>query len=268
MRPFAQVSAICMALLITACQTDGPLKPVIPELIPASQFRPMAFIANVDMRNGRITITAPADKGPVTPTLALDGPDGVSLSLLGGDAIRLLPTNYLASPVGTFAPGKIRVTFDVVIENKLPYVALTTPTWPEPPASGVILFPLDFMARLAPGDTSGGQDSLVAIPPNSGMVTPSIEWNGTGAVGSGAPFSFFNDIGCTGITSDECFRWIAYETRVEPTSRSSVHTVGFDIDATIVSFSARMIVAGDLVAATPPAQSSILGSRTPVAQHH
>lgn len=250
---------MALALSTTACESDSLTKPVIPELIPASQFRPMAFTATVDRRDGRITISAPSVPGPSTPTLSLDGPDAPSLSLLGGDAVRLVPTNYQASPVGTFAPNKVRVTFDVTIENKLPSVALTTPTWPQPPAQGVILFPLDYMIRRPPGDTTGGGDSLFVTPPSAGTIVPSVEWNGTGAVGSGAPFSFFNDVGCSGATSDECFRWVAFDASIQPMSRSSTHTVGFDIDATVDIFSARMIVAGDLMAVPPPVPSTIIG---------
>ncbi len=248
----AQCCLLALTLNISACQTDGPTKAVIPDLIPAAQFRPMAFTASVDLRTGRVTIAAPTARGPSAPTISREGADAPSLSLLGGDAVRLVPTNYVASPVGTYAPNRIRVTFDVTIENKLTSVAFTTPTWPQPPSSGVILFPLDFMIRGTPGDTTGGADTLLVEPPNPLMVVPSVEWNGTGVSGSGAPFSFFNDVGCAGATSDECFRWIAYEGSIPPTSRSSTRSVGFDIDATVDVFSARMIVAGDLVAVPPP----------------
>ena len=259
LRRRVRVCALLLTLGVGACASEQPVSPSVPVQTPASRFVPLAFSANVNVRNGRVTITAPKAIGGAGPTLALGGSDAPSLSLLGGEAVRLVPSNYTALPVGTFAPNKVRVTFDVTIENKLPSVALTTPTWPQPPAAGVIMFPLDYMVGRAPGDTTGDGNSLLVAPPRAGMVVPSADWNGTGAVGSGAPFSFFNDVGCSGVTTNECVRWVAYDTNIQPTSFSSTHTVGFDIDATVDIFSARMIVAGDLVTVTPLVPSMVVG---------
>ena len=248
-----------VALSTTACETDSVTKPVIPELIPVSQFRPMAFTANVDLRTGRITIIAPTVRGPSTPTLSLDGQDAPTLSLLGGDAVRLVPTNYVALPVGTFAPGKIRVTFDVTIENKLSICLAHVANLAATAGARRDHVSTRLQGPSDSGDTTGGGDSLLVAPPNAGMITPSVEWNGTGEAGSGAPYSFFNDVGCAGVTSDECFRWLAYDADIQPSGRSATHTVGFDIDASVNIFSARMIVAGDLVAIPPPVPSTIVG---------
>ncbi|MBC7843283.1 MAG: hypothetical protein H7099_13265 [Gemmatimonadaceae bacterium] len=255
--------AIAAALLMCACTPEVAVKPVVPAFVPVAQFAPMAFIADVDVRTGRIAVTAPEMAGPGVPTFSLEGPIKPSLSLLGAEAVRLLPTNYHASEVGAYAPNKIRVSFDVTIENKLPYVALTTPTWPQPPAAGVILFPLDYEITTTPGDVNGGDgNGVVVTVPNTGQIVPSIDWNGTGTSGSGSPYSFFNDIGCTEATSNECFRWETFGLSIAPGTTSSTRTVGFDIDASVAQFRTRMIVAADLQPATLLAPARISGSVT------
>ncbi len=260
LRHAAQICAIMVALCMTACTSERTVKPVIPGQVPRSQFEPLAFTADINLRAGRVTIAPPAAAGPGVPTLSLEGPAQPILSLLGAEAVRLVPSNYQASQVGAFAPNKIRVTFDVTIENKLPYVALTTPTWPQPPAVGVILFPLDYVVTTTPGDvTGGGGNGVIVEQPVAGAIVPSVDWNGTGATGSGSPFSFFNDVGCTAATSDECFRWEAYDLTIQPTSGSSTRTVGFDIDASVAQFRTRMIVAADLKEATLLAPARVSG---------
>lgn len=263
MKPAARACAIVSALLICACKPETPVKPVVPAFVPVAQFAPMAFIADVNLKTGRIVITAPEMAGPGVPTLSLEGPVKPTLSLLGAEAVRLVPTNYHASEVGAFAPNKIRVSFDVTIENKLPYVALTTPTWPQPPAAGVILFPLDYQVTTTPADVNGGDGTGVVVTlPNTGQIAPSIDWDGTGASGSGSPYSFFNDIGCTEATSNDCFRWEAFGLSIAPGTASSTRTVGFDIDASVAQFRSRMIVAADLEAATLLSSAQITGAVT------
>lgn len=255
-RRSARACIAALAVSVTACEADRAVTLSFPEPTPASQFAPLAFVADVNVRTGQVAITAPSAAAIGGPTLSLDGSGRPALSLLGGEVVRLIPTNYVALPVGTFAPGKIRVTFDVTIENKLPFVSLTTPTWPHPPTQGVIMFPLEYFAAPSPGDTTGGGDTTVV---NAGAVVPSVDWNGTGAAGSGAPFSFFNDVGCAGVSTGECARWMAYDLRILPTSMSSTRTVGFDIDATVDRFTTRMIVAADLVSVPPLVPAKIFG---------
>jgi Carboxypeptidase regulatory-like domain len=258
-RHIARMCAIVGA--VSSCSYGDPLAPVIPHEVPAAQFAPLAFVADIDLSSGRMSITPPAASSAGGPTLSLGGlTPGVSLSLLGAEAIRLLPTNYHASEVGQFAPNKVRITFDITIENRLPRVSLTTPTWPQAPAPGVILFPLDYVTTTTPGGVTGGDSNAVIIElPAAGSVVPSVDWNGTGAAGSGSPYSFFNDIGCSAATSDECFRWSAYDLTIQPNSSSSTRTVGFDIDASVAQFRTRMIVAADLVPATIVSPARVSG---------
>jgi hypothetical protein len=252
------------ALLTTACATEkAATAPVVPGNSPVAQFKPLAFTADIDLRTGKVNIAAPTSSTKNGPTLSVGGVESPNLSLLGGEAVRLVPSNYTASAVGAFTPNKIRVTFDVTIENKLPGVKFITPTWPTPPASGVILFPLDYTVTTTPGGVTGGDGNVVIVEqPSYGGVEPSIDWNGTRAAGSGAPFNFFNDAVCTAGPTSDCFRWEAFDLEILPLTGSTKQTVGFDIDASVAQFRTRMIVAADLAAAAAVAPGTISGTVT------
>ena len=226
----------------------------------------MAFIADVNLRTGVVRITPPssatingAELGLAADALGL--PD---LSLLGGEAVRLIPSNFLASAVGAHIPGRIRVTFDVIIENKLPGINFITPTWPTPPAPGVILVPLEQIVTTTPGGATGGDGNEIIVElPSYGQVVPSIDWNGTGVSGSGSPFSFFNDADCGLATSNDCFRWEAYGSPVfAAPATSEARSIGFDLDPTVGQFRARMILAADLAPSAPVTPATIAGSVT------
>jgi len=264
-RRFASALVAMSSVFVAACASDTSVSaPVLPGDAPQAQFRPLAFTADINTKTGKISITAPTASTNLNgPTLSIGGAESPNLSLLGGDAVRLIPSNYAASAVGAFAPGKIRVTFDVIIENKLPGVRFITPTWPVAPAAGVILFPLDYVVTTTPGGVTGGDGNEVIVEqPRFGVVDPSIDWSGTGAPGSGAPFSFFNDTDCSLATSNDCFRWEAFDAEILPLTTSSVRTIGFDIDATVGQFRTRMIVAADLAAAGAVAPGTIAGTVT------
>jgi len=253
------------SVFIAACASEKSVSaPVLPGDAPQAQFRPLAFTADINTKTGKISITAPTASTNLNgPTLSTGGAESPNLSLLGGDAVRLIPSNYQASAVGAFAPGRIRVTFDVIIENKLPGVRFITPTWPVAPSAGVILFPLDFVVTTTPGGVTGTDGNEVIVEqPRFGVVIPSPDWSGTGAPGSGAPFNFFNDTDCSLATSNDCFRWEAFDAEILPLTTSSVRTVGFDIDATVGQFRTRMIVAADLAAAGAVAPGTISGTVT------
>jgi hypothetical protein len=150
-RRITSTVATLAALVTAACSGEkAPVNPSLPGNGPAATFRPLAFTADVNLRTGVVNITAPNASTANAPTLSLGGVEAPALSLLGGEAVRLIPSNYQASAVGAFAPGLIRVTFDVVIENKLPGIRFITPTWPVAPAAGVILFPLENVVTTTP----------------------------------------------------------------------------------------------------------------------
>ena len=213
----------------------------------AALYGGQAFTALVDARARAVTIAPPA--GAASTASERGDAIGASLSLLGGDVVRLVPSNVRLSRVGEFAPGRVRVTFDVTIENRLPTLRLVTATWPSPPAPYVVMFPLDYVVTSAPGGAAddGGNDIAIGLP-GAGRVSPSVNWDGTGATGSGQPFDFFHEAACTTVGSD-CFRWVAFDTPLQAAQRPRTRTVGFDIDASVARFSARMIVVADLAPA-------------------
>lgn len=266
------IAAGTLAVAAAACSnTDSPAGPRLPnEPSNAPQLRKAAFIADVNMRTGKIVISAPA--GTTRDDLSLSisgGQSGPDLSILAGDAITLIANNYRASAVGAFTPGKVRVSFDVSILNKLQGYALITPTFPEPPTAGVgpVLFPFETNVTTTSGGTTVGGDGteIIIDLPSYGEVASSGDWNGDGTAGSGAPHNFFNDRNCVSGDND-CFRWEAFGsdvpvpgapagtmTRGIPSlATSSARVVGFDVDPTVGQFRARLIIAADLMAATPP----------------
>lgn len=214
----------------------------------------MAFTATVDTRARSVSIAPPPFAGTAAPTLRMAGVEQPALSLLGSDVVRLVPSNVRISALGAFVPNRIRVTFDVTLENKLPSLALSAPTWPTPPAPYVILFPLDYSVTLAPGGVAGNDGNSIGIGlPGGGKVTPSENWDGIGVAGSGAPYSFFNKTNCSSVVTNNCFRWVTFGSQVQPITGRPTRTVGFDIDASVAQFRSRMIVAADLIPATQTA---------------
>lgn len=258
-RRIATVITTLAAVFTAACAGEKPVAPVLPENPIVSQFKPLSFVADVDTRTGTVKITAPsASTANSAPTLSLDGVEGPVLSLLGGEAVRIVPIagTYTASLSGAFEPNRVRVTFDVLIENKLPGISFITPTWPVAPAAGVVLFPLDYVVTTTTGGVTGGDGNEVIVElPSRGQVTPSIQWDGT-------PYSFFNDADCSLAVSNDCFRWQAFDATILPLSTSRVETIGFDMDATVGQFRVRMIAAADLAPAGPITPGTVQGAVT------
>ena len=109
-RRFASALVAMSTVFIGACASEKGISPIVPGDQPTSQFRPLAFTADINTTTGKISITAPTATTANAPTLSTGGAESPNLSLLGGEAVRLIPSNYQASAVGAFAPGKIRVT--------------------------------------------------------------------------------------------------------------------------------------------------------------
>ena len=243
-----------VALCLGGCGTEPPLAPLSSGTSAASQFSGMAFTATVDTRARSVSIAPPPFAGTAAPTLRIAGVEHPALSLLGSDVVRLVPSNVRVSALGAFVPNRIRVTFDVTLENKLPSLALIAPSWPTPPAPYVIMFPLDYSVTLAPGGVAGNDGNSIGIGlPGGGKVTPSENWDGIGVAGSGAPYSFFNNTECSSVVTNNCFRWVTFGSQVQPITGRPTRTVGFDIDASVAQFRSRMIVAADLIPATQTA---------------
>jgi hypothetical protein len=252
------------ALLASACSSDnagsGPVLPGNPP--PNPQITRAAFLADVNLRTKTIKITAPT----LSTADGLGGAAGVraaassvDFSLVGGDVVTLTTSNFAATGVGVApAPlGKVRVTFDVNITNKLSGVQLVGPTvFPAPPpgTTGPLLFPYDIAVAVTSGGTAtGGQgNDIIVTLPSYGLVAPSTDWNG-------APWNFFNDVGCS-ATSNDCFRFEEFTGPIFPGSTTSANSVGFDLDPTVGQFTARLIVAADLQNSGPAPTGTIAGT--------
>lgn len=262
-RVLPAASLAAAVLVASACSSDpsgsGPVLPGDPPHNP--QVTRAAFLANVNVRTGEIRIAPPeldsAQQGLLRAASRADG--SVELSLVGGDVVTLTSSNFVASAVGAFQPGKVRVTFDVNVTNKLNGVQLVGPTvFPAPPAgtTGPILFPYDISVAVTSGGTAtGGQgNDIIVTLPSYGLVAPSTDWNG-------AAHNFFNDTGCPAGAND-CYRWEEYDSPIFPGSTTTARSVGFDLDPTVGQFTARLIVAADLQNSGAAPTGTIAGTVT------
>ena len=261
-RVLAAVAAFGLAACAVQEKAAGPVLPPAPPDNP--QLVRAAFIFHVNTMTGRVDISAPqVTVNGFTPAAARSGPGGPSFSLIGGDAINLTASNFFASAVGQFTPGKVRVRFDLNVTNELSSVQLITPTFPPPPpgVSGILIFPFATHVTVTSGGVSvgGSGDSLIIELPNRGEVAPSTDWDGDGTAGSGAPFNFFNDVGCP-AGSNDCYRWEAFAQPLAAGATTAARTVGFDIDPTVANFSAKIIVAADLQNSGPAPTGTVAGS--------
>lgn len=254
----ARLGAATLAALLQllgGCEAQlRELGPEFPAEPPATGYARAAFLARVDLRTHRVTITAPG------PTDSLPGAssrvgDRPAFSLVGGDAVLLTTSNFSASPVGAFLPGKVRVTFDIAVTNRLNLVELVGPTdFPAPPpgTTGPLLFPYDIAVATTSGGVSGnGGNDIIVILPSAGLVAPSTDWDG-------APYNFFNDTSCGG--GNDCYRWEEFVGPVAAGTTSASRRVGFDIDATVGQFTARIILAADVQNVVSNQPGSVQGS--------
>lgn len=269
-------AAVGLSMALAACGREASIGPVRPELpdnppIPP-QYRGAAFIMDVSSLRKTIRITPPQGtiRSPISTSSSVagdfarpgipkfgnpaNGEDATFSSLLGGDVIDLVATNYQAGQLGAVQPNKILVTFDLQINNKLNGVDLILPTWPTPPAgaAGPLLFPFEISVTATSGGVAVSGNEVIVSSPRGGAVTVSNDWDGNGTAGSGAPHNFFNDVGCT-ATANDCFRYEEYSS-IAALGSSSSRRVGFLIDPTVGDFRVRMIVAADLRNAGGPAQ--------------
>jgi hypothetical protein len=258
------------AVALGACggSDNAPQGPELPGNPGTPALLRAAFIIDVDTRDGRMKITPPELTG-VNPAVArlggLTDPGGQSFSLLSRDVINLRARNFFASPVGAIQANKVRVFFDLEVENKLSTVRLITPTFPDPPAgqSGLLLFPYSATAVTAAGGASVADENVVVITlPQGGTVTPNIDWNGGATLDrpsfpfppgpGGNPHSFFNDVSCTAVPDpqapSDCFRYETFGV-LQPAVLSGARRIGFDMDASVGQFRVFVLAAADLEAA-------------------
>ncbi len=270
--------ATVLALVAAACGKDSSVAPVNPELpgnpVIPPQYRGAAFIADISSLKKTVKITPPSQtiRNPLGAqsfgrasgerNWQLGGQEGETFqSLLGGDVIDLVATNYNAGALGGSVPGKILITFDVQIVNKLNSVNLIVPTFPTPPSgtTGVVAFPFEISVTTTSGGVSvgGAGNEVIVTSPRGGAVQVSNDWDGNGTAGSGAPHNFFNDVGCL-ANSNDCFRWEEYAP-IPALGSSAARTVGFLIDPTVGDFRVKLILAADLQNSGGAAQFGTIG---------
>lgn len=234
----AVAAAAVFAASLAACDSPSrpatkPVLPLDPE--PIAGLRAASFVLDVNTRTGTVKVTPPA--AGLNANVA--GPD---FSIVGGDVIELTTSNYHAGLLGQNRPGVVTVTFNVRITNRLGATDLITPTFPTPPAgaAGIFLFPFEATVIQSTGGVSTDGNDVIVELPSHGEVVASPDWDG-------AAFNWFNDSDC--LTSDnDCYR---YETYPQPllggsSSAAAGQMVGFDVDPTVGSFRARLVVAADL----------------------
>lgn len=251
----AAVVTTAAAVGLGACTKGDSLvePPDLPGQPPAvnPQLRAAAFILDINKRTGQIKITQPKVGVVSAPSFSPEV-GGPSFSIVGGDVVDLTASNFNASAVGASCaggvlpgqPGKVCVTLDLAITNKLASVTLQGPTvFPAPPpgTTGPLLFPFEITVTSTPGGATGGQgqgNDVIVENPAYGAVQANAVWDG-------APHNFFNDNGCP-AGSNDCFRWEEYPDIVAG-STTSGQTVGFFTDPTVGTYRVRLLVASDLV---------------------
>lgn len=220
-----------------------------PALTPA--IRQAAFVFDVNRNTGRVKITAPnggAISARLAPngTLSLDGRPNTSI--VAGDVVDLTTSGFAATGVGTggCSAGKVCVSFNVQITNKLTGVDLITPTWPTPPAgtTGALLFPFSTVTTVTSGGTATGGDGTTIIieAPSVGSVVPNSDWDN-------GPWNFFNDSDCNAVAPvgapSDCYRSEDFGT-IAAGSTTTGRKVGFELDPTVNQFRVRALVVADL----------------------
>ncbi len=263
-RRWAGIALCAATAMVAACggerSSTDPTLPSNPE--PNPTLRRAAFVIDVNTKTGTMRVSEPTPQvGGINGRLdgrggpGLGGPD---FSILAGDVIELSTSNFAASTVGQFTPGKVRITFDVNVTNELSSVQLITPTFPTPPTgvSGIILFPFEVVTIVTTGGTTvGGDGSQVDVEqPSRGQVDASVDWDG-------APHNFFNDVGCA-AGSNDCYRYQTFAQPLSGGATSEPQTIGFDLDPTVGNFRVRLIIAADLQNQSGPAVGTVAGNVT------
>jgi hypothetical protein len=232
-----------LAVLHACSNTPAATAPTVPVLTSLSAYRGAAFILDVSTTRRVVKVSPPVSAAAAStsqnPLGARSLASGPNASLLGADVIEMQISNYVAGAVGATAPGKVLVTFDLTLVNRLRSVALGTPTFPHPPVgvTGVQAFPFEVSVVTSPGGVSSQSNQVVVTSPSFGQAIASAEWDGP-------PHSFFNDANC-GPTSTDCFRYEPFGT-IAANGTSLPRRVGFLIDPTVRDLRIKLLVAADI----------------------
>ncbi len=292
----AATLSVAWLAFAAACSPDGTTSPQSPILPPNPPKNPeltaASFVFDVNMHTGTVKVTAPtktlAQLGVVGDPTALQSTIGPDFSIIGGDVIEIVSSNFQVTAGGGFqsggipqgacpggspaaVSGKLCVEFDVSAINELLGVQLVGPqVFPTPPAgsAGPVLFPFDVVVTQTSGGTSTGgpqgNDVIIELP-SDGAVEVSPEW-------AGVPHNFFNDAACAGIGGgsgqgdSDCYRWEELSIGGSPVipggAASDPVTIGFYIDPTVGNFRVRLLLGADLQNQSGSAAGTIAGTVT------
>lgn len=192
----------------------------------------MAISLRVDVTAGEVTLISQSEAAGINSGSRTVLGEGPSFALLGANEVRAVTSNFFRSGVGEFLPGKVRVRFEVALENQLTGGALVTPTFPRPPLGEqrLMLFPFS-----------------VSQINDIGEVAASTDWD----LG---PHNFFNDAVCATGARTDCYRSEPYAAPLEPGETSEARTVGFDIDSQVRTFQLDLLLAADVRSVAQPAE--------------
>jgi hypothetical protein len=246
---FKSCCSVVVLLALALLPGCSPVNAVSTEpLLPgnstySAQFRNSAFILDVSTLKRTVKVSPPlvafANSGGAAMSASNGGLPGAQFSLLGTDVIDVSVSNYVAGAIGVVVPGKILITFDLTLHNRLNGIRLITPTFPTPPAgvTGVQAFPFEVSVFTTAGGVGTIGNEILVTSPRYGTVIPSNHWDG-------APHSFFNDTDCT-TGSNDCFRYEPFGS-IEARGSSQARQVGFLVDPTVGDLRVRLIVAANV----------------------
>ncbi len=248
---FRRTRGVMVTFALAGCSSANVVapEPLMPgNTAGGSQFRNAAFVLDVSTMRRTVKISPPTASLPgrtSAASLPVQATASAHLSLLGGDVIDVSVSNYVAGAIGVVVPGKILVTFELTLHNRLNGIRLVTPTFPTPPTgvSGVQAFPFEVSVVTSAGGVGAVGNEILVTSPRFGLVIASNHWDG-------APHSFFNDTDCTG-SSNDCFRYEPFGS-IGPLGASQARQVGFLVDPTVGDLRVRLIVAANVQAVSAP----------------
>lgn len=208
-------SLLSSVLILTiACRADiSAPQPEGPLQVPER-----AIALSIDVGRAAVSqVSVPASSTSQT----------ASASVLGSSLGATITNVSRSSP----AFGRVRVTFDLALTNLFSNVDLVPSTFPVPPTAQVVAYPFS----TSPAGILGLK------------VIPTTEWDGN-------LWNFFNDPVCIALAPpSDCYRWEPFGAQILAGATTSPHRVGFDVDATVTTFTVYIAVAADYRerAATP-----------------
>ncbi len=210
---------VAAALQFLGCNPEA----VEPDAAPPD-LRGRAIALTVDMQGGTV--------GPASGTSLHGGARGPMFSLIGQHEVAATVTNVTRT---VLSASWVRVRFDLALTNQLANSDFVPATFPAAPKPEVVAFPF--------GTDPSGLFGL--------KVIANSDWDG-------APWNFFNDAVCLPLTPpSDCYRWEGFGGSIPPGATTPARAVGFDVSASIKSFTVYVVIAADIHERPLPALMSV-----------